>query len=76
MIKYPPIKKNAASTITQHGPDSQHTPKVTYTQCTSFLKNLHSGKSTHTILRLTNCIVTAYNLNSSVAAVWAVLTVL
>ena len=50
MIKYPGIKKNAASTITQQCPDPQYTSKATYTQCTSFLKNLHSSKNAHSIL--------------------------
>jgi len=52
MIKYPPIKKNAAIAITQQRPDPQYTQKVTTHQCTSFLKNLHSGKLTRMIQRL------------------------
>ena len=52
MIKYPGIKKNAACSFTQHDPDSVYTPKATTPGCFSFLKNLHSGKITHTVPRL------------------------
>jgi hypothetical protein len=57
VLKYPHIKKNAASSITQQYPDSAYKSKVTCSQCFSFLKNLHSSNSIHSIPRLTQAVV-------------------
>ena len=47
VIKYPLIKKNAATTITQQCPNSAHKPKVTYTWVFLIFEKFAHGK-THT----------------------------